>query len=251
MSYLSTVLADAPVHYWRCADPGGNLLHDIGSAPWHMLAGFQDDTGWSGVASDGGSANFSLNAHYANTGDTVNYPGGALTFECWVWVTQNMPAAGNLMTWMPGGPIALNRTGTSWNWGYGGGASASALHYTAHAWHHLVGVWTGAVTQLYIDALAAAPGAGAAVAAGPGLLTLGEGQAGAPYFGALVAEAAVYFSALSAARVSAHYLAADNLLRDPVWSAAGGAGAVALNPQYTSNFQQLLIDLHSTYQNSP
>src|SRR5215468_592343 len=54
MSYVSTVIADAPLHFWRAADGGGQLAHDLGSRPWTIHCGSLL-LGYTGVNSDGGA----------------------------------------------------------------------------------------------------------------------------------------------------------------------------------------------------
>jgi len=248
VSYLTTVLADAPVHYWRCNDPGGGLLNDIGSAPKFLTLVTVNSNAlpYGGVNTDGASGWFD-----ANTGAWHN-PGDALvsprSLECWVWrhalsgrvevfcshyVNLQITAA-NTVLWASGGPNVT-----------------SPATITEQAWHHIVGTY-GPVggAKLYIDGVNVVTGAyTGAFAPGAQVESIGMSGAGGNFTSANVCEVADYATELSAARVSAHFAAADLTAGLPLYlgfgAPAGGAGLI----QYAG--PDLALILKSVYRSFP
>ena len=228
MAYGATVLADAPRHYWRLADPGGLFFHDIGSAPRALqqgVAGVGFAAPYTGPASDGGSA-------WVGLGSALNYTDADLaltlpvSLECWFWLHHLQAAAVGFLSVSDGATtleIGLDSTLHAHAFASGGGASAVAVT-TRQQWHHLVLTNTGAAALLYLDAIqVAAPPAAVIGAWAPGFLVGGGGNPSAPLrlANAAIAEVAVFPAALTPARISAHYLAADTIASRPVYRNSG------------------------------
>lgn len=78
-------------------------------------------------------------------------------------------------------------------------------------WHHIAVTYNGATLALYIDGAAAGTASlTGPVTAGPGPVTIGRSYNTGSYLAGSIAHVAVYPTALSAARVAAHYNAAKN-----------------------------------------
>jgi hypothetical protein len=253
VTYLSAVLADAPVHYWRCADPGGALLHDVGSSPRALVNGLSGaaQMPYIGPTSDGGSAYFDLN----NNG---NYGDGDLaltlpfSLECWCWIQKSFGTAQGFVSISNGAlavelgidatlhPHAFTPLGTL--------VGAAAL--TRQAWHHLVLTCTLGACILYADAFNVNAGGGAAATFNPFLVIGSGGTPVAPtrFAHAALAECAVYPVALAAGRVTAHFAAADLTAGRPVFR-GGGSFDVSLGTGTfdSSILPRILADVEKVY----
>lgn len=260
MTYLSEVLADNPLHYWRCADAAGSQLIDIGSAKWHMHAaaagagvGPATPLGYSGPADDSGAFDGCVNSIYANTGTPALIPTGDMSAEVWVWPFRNLNLNGTFLNFMNGAaPFGLARNGTQWEAQYNNVNAPFAVNYTYQTWHHLVMTFTAGNVHLYVDGTARAAAAVAAAGAFSAVVTLASNLALGNFADGYVSEAAIYSAALSAARVTAHYAAAHFPLPTPVYQQAGvnpsgGAGPVPLSAALT----QLLADTGRVFHNAP
>lgn len=227
MTYLAEVLADSPVHYWRCADGGGQLLHDIGSSVFDLVAGTLAGA-YTGPNSDGGSI-FCAAAVGGLSHDglpTVNSP---FSTEMWVWAHDLVQtgAAALLLAW---DNVTNPTTNLVWNTNATFQASVSGTNQvspvsTRQAWHHLVCTYDNVNIRLYVDAILAGPTAKAGPQNIARAIAIG-GNTGnnANLFRGWVSEIALYASALSAARVNAHFLAADNVSSSPVIKGIGLTG---------------------------
>jgi hypothetical protein len=227
-AYSSAVLADNPVHYWRMADPGGGIAHDVGSSPLHLHglgSAISQPLGYSGPISDGGSMDLCLDGQYANTGNPITITVNPFTVEMWYWNWQALAATRLLIQIQSANQIALFHDATLWRWLYNGVQSTSNFHFTSQIWHHLVGTYDGANAKLYVDSTPAAPAAVAPQAAVSTIMELSANAAlGVVWGGGFFAEVAIYATALSQTRVSAHYVAADQQGQAPINLASGGGG---------------------------
>lgn len=236
-AYLSAVVADSPRHYWRCADPGGALLNDIGSAPLALaLQGEGPELAYSGPVSDGGSAVITNNVgfDYLDT-EVLAVP---LSAELWIFqfyrqgliqspldvedpsgltlATVQILANGQIQAFTANPPLL------------------SVATLPTQGWHHIVVTSSLAGAVLYLDGVSVATSA-AAVPTSTGVL-YGVGARANPTnrfpCAAAIAEVAVYSTALSSARVAAHFAAADNTGQPPVSKQFGSfssGGGIVLN----------------------
>jgi|SRR5690242_18585627 len=247
--YLSAVIADSPRHYWRCADPGGHLLHDIGSARDVLAASVIGDiTGWSGPISDGGSADFTLDSTFALSGVNNVEVTSPFTMEALVWSNTAPSTIGVIAQWTAGGSIAIVRNAANnWQFFYNGVGIVGAA--VAHqSWKHLVGTFDGATVRFYVDAILQGSAPAAPNVTGGGVYALGANFGGTQHGESFLSEVAMYGSALSAARVSAHFLAIDNVLSSPVFGNAGGlTGASGTDVSYLGMLQQILQSVRKVF----
>lgn len=256
MTYLATVLADSPVHFWRCADPGGLLYHDLGSAPRSMQNGLSTATSlpYLGPNSDGGSTFLSLNtnANYYPGDQTLATP---FTMEVWAWLQkggtlQGFFAVSNNVNTMEVGVDGSNNA----HFYDAVGANTTATAVSLQHWHQYVLVQQAASSTFYFDGAFVANGGGVALS---GLFAFmigagGYGASPARFANAAVAEVSIYPSALSAARVLAHYNAADQLAQRPIYRGSGEFSVVTgVVTDNTSQLNSVLANITSTYLNSP
>jgi hypothetical protein len=211
--YLGTILSDAPLDYWRMADPTYGRVVSIGSQfidlmPWSMGQGWQ---GFSGPASDGGA--------YLSAGGFLvvdNYPIPAVSsLEGWFWPGAFFGAGANFLL-IPGAtkrPSLILNEYEALTWQVDGGAVGAAVNFSRQRWHHVVIVSTGADTRFYFDGVLKWTNPTIMTAHPGDRLYVGGWATGLWDF--FISEVAFYGTALSAARVLAHYNAADNTLFRP------------------------------------
>lgn len=239
MTYLSEVLADSPRNYWRLADGSSAILHDIGSDPHHMGSNFIPNGGYSGIESGGGSQYaFAIGSML----DAVINTTSPITIECWVWILYTNGKE-MLPFEVPGGNISggyelsILSSGKAFFRGNQASVTAATALTTQH-WHHLVGTYDEAHVILYVDGA----NAGSAVKTGH-VSALQQGFIGSaaanfePLTG-FITECALYPTALSSARVSAHFAAAATTTGPPVGGLAQGTFSFSTGSS-TLNQQQL------------
>ena len=111
--------------------------------------------------------------------------------------------------------------GTGWNWRmYNGNGSQVGWDLTGgtatlDAWSHVVGVWDGTTAKLYVNGVdtgAANAGAGGYLASSSAIWSVGSYDTGATSSTGYVDDIAFYPTALSPAKILAHYNAASSLV---------------------------------------
>ncbi len=243
-SYAAVVGADAPVHWWRCADPAGGFLHDVGSGPQRALTavGGVAQLAYTGPASDGGSVWMDANfAAWHVSGDLTSSP---RTVEGWVWL-HTFKSGGQVLF----GHYANMQTNAAGQvlWASVGANVTAPAVLTEQAWHHLVGTYgpiSGA--QLYIDGVSVANAAyGAADLPTTHAPTIGMSESATLFSAANIAEVATYNRELTAAQVAAHFAAADSRSLRPVsrssgtWNATTGTPGLPSDPNAPGNLAAL------------
>jgi len=225
VSYVSTVLADNPRHYWRCADPGGFLLHDIGAAAQVTLEAAQGSVclPYTGPASDGGSCAVPTSGGPI----TVAFLTIASPMSLEVWEYNIVDFVARYLVAFDGSPT--NTFGMSTDAAGHLACSANSVNLISatlgvlESWHHYVQTYDGLSQRLYYDgALIAGPMAVLGPISGTRQLRFAGNSAGAGVAYGAVAEAAVYNYALSAAQIAAHFAAANLTFQPPVFKGAAG-----------------------------
>ena len=219
MSYLSEILADAPSHYWRLADPPGRIAFDLGSAPRHLLVdGTTEITGlgYSGPASDGGSVLVEHDGAVDSHNGITSTP--SFTLEAWVWPFQ-LGTAGCAMAWdYTSGGASVQITGSDHPFISSGPATLTGpAVVTRQQWHHIVGTIGPLLAELWWDGVSQGT-----IVSAPAVFTKQVllGQGGGQLLG-WISEAAIYPIVLPNARIAAHFAAADNLGQQPVYRGGG------------------------------
>lgn len=231
MSYLSTVIADSPLHYWRCADGGGTLEHDIGSAPRHLGSLVFAGTGYSGPSSDGGAVQTLANNGFPQSGDNLAARISPFSLEVWFWPLTIPGGAAVLLGWgAPGANTMLlvYNPALTLNINFNAALVGPAGAFAVQRWHQAVATYDGVTAKLYGDGALIAN----AAQAGPITITqpvaIGAIPAAANVFNGFLSEAAIFPAALTAAQVLAHFNAADQPLQAPIYTnVAGNQNAIS------------------------
>lgn len=255
MSYLSTVVADAPRHYWRCADPGGSLLYDLGSHPKALtFAGSPPIVlPYAGPNSDGGSAFFNgASSAWWLTGETLV---GPVSVECWFWqAIQGNPATQYLIDLQSGTTVLLAAyidSASKLN-AQGSGvtrATAGAAH-TEQAWHHVVATVDAAGTaKLYLDAINVATASTGAGGSLKYVIAVGSIPPTANnWFAGFLSEIATYDVVLTPTQVNNHFIAADSTTSKPVWRGGGNFSTSTGSTDSLGNLQvEILNSVRKVY----
>lgn len=256
-AYTTAVLADSPRHYWRLADPGGVLVHDLGSAPIALLTNSNYPAGlpYLGPISDGGSFVGQAVA-YPWMNEDVDAMAAPLTLELLLWQHSDIAVVQIAFIVRTGASpffIAVNTTPAI----YCSGPSVTIVNPTAlvrQTWKHVVAVFPGAGNgTLYVNGSSVGTASLGVPPSGNYRFGIGGnvGSAGNQFQGAL-AECAVYTTALSAARVTAHFNAVDQITQRPIFSANGAfptsSGGTSTDVQQLAT---IIAAVQTTYQNSP
>jgi hypothetical protein len=211
-TFLGSILANSPTHFWRLADAEYGRLVSIGSefidlVPWAPTGNV---LGFTGPASDGGSMLLvSLGPNAPLT--TPNQ----WTMEVWVWIAWQFVAEAVLFS-IPlssGHSADVRAAGTQFKFQFTGGTAVTGGTVARGAWQHVAAVMRSGSTELYVNGSSVGT-SGSAHTGGGGYLFVGPANA-ALQLGAWFAEAVFFPSALSAAQILAHYNAADNKTMRP------------------------------------
>lgn len=217
-TYPDAVLTDSPVGYWRLGEQAGALASDQSDAPAGSVRGGVT-LGVPGALTGDGDKGMRFNGSngYIRVRDRadLNFTNGDFSVEAWakpqtltgMAVLQKGGATG-YSTWQ----YRLSVTsGGLWRGTVFVGDSAIKISSTAEAstteWSHLVLVRAGKSLRLYVNGQEVGSTTfSGSVNTSPGMLAIGRsGGNSSDYFRGSIDEVAVYPSALSAPRVSAHY----------------------------------------------
>lgn len=232
MTYLSTILADSPVSYWRLDDVASTVV-DQQASNTGTINGVGITQNVSGAVIGGDAAMLfpGTLSDFVSVPDAASLSpeagaSGLVSVECWVNPTSSLTAVRY---------IAAKIGAANFEYSFSHDASgfpaftvwtsAAAIIGTAIGsaamvvgpWYHLVGTYDrlNQLTKLYTNgALVATNSAGTNYAAGTATdgttpLTIGKRSvAGAGAFFGKIDEFAIYASALTQTQVSAHYNAA-------------------------------------------
>lgn len=239
MSYLSTVLADSPVHYWRLAENLPSIAHDIGSSQYALAISNAATCGFSGIAADGAAVVLQPTTGIVSSNDTISqtFP---LSIECWWWPHRAAAASSGshvLFGWPAAGATSMAlsmNTSRQIVFATTGGLTLTSPAVSLQHWHHVVVTCGITNAILYVDAINRG-GPTAHGMASPINQRVGIGIDGVNFAGSTsgaICEVAVYGAALSATQVSNHFLAQEvtgapvNLA--PVFQGSGGGGSTSI-----------------------
>lgn len=222
-AYSDAVAADAPSNWWRLGEATGSLFA-VDAADALELNYTNVVGGFDGIDTTNKSTRFQPTSKAQSPGNNDIIP-TVHSVEFWafpidvastqVFFQNKVFVAGATF----GAQLAL--VGGLWQYAVGTGVAdtgiASVFAATANLWHHIVGTNNGATQRLYVDGAQVASVANAGVIGPiPAVVVIGFGAAQNNFpVNALMDELAVYPSALSAARVSAHFAAADGKALTP------------------------------------
>lgn len=195
----------------------------------HLIGTGPDLLGYSCPTTDGGGALFPSLSGFTTQGQLQSLA-SPLTVECWFWPTGLDTANDFIVAWdgnaanyvgllfLTTGKFAFNVNTAS---------LTGATVVNTQQWHHVVGTWDNTTARLYVDGVQDASQA----VAGPHTygLQLGIGHRPGSTVNSCqgaMSDVAVYSTALSSGRVSAHYAAADQKTATPTYLYPLGPAAV-------------------------
>lgn len=235
MAYADEVALDSPRHWWRINEPYGPVFDDSGAVRSLGLAAAAAYPGARGICTDGKSCPIYSAMQRIMTTETVAGFTTPWTIEAWVWFMGATGASQALAYWTAGSgglalavDSALKPNLTRLN-GASGQAISSAAALSKFAWHHVVGTHDGSNMNLYADSvLVAGPTVSSAATSPTSAFAIGnQVTATAQVANGFMTEVALYNTALSAARVLAHYNAANLKAFSPAYSIPATSDAVA------------------------
>jgi hypothetical protein len=214
-AYATAVLADHPVAYWRLGDSGSIARDELGMHDGNYNAGVTTGVAGALVDDPDHAADFDGVTGEVTTTTGISFPGTApFTLEIWVNEATG-PFYRHYLTCEPrGGNKPLQGYALFEN---GSGAQferiatptafdqTNVAAFANNRWTYVVGVYTGTSVELYVDGMLPDSQPAPDVAddyAAP--ILIGANSDGALFTGTLD-EAAIYDSALSPARIAAHY----------------------------------------------
>lgn len=219
MSYSAEVLADSPIAYWRLGEPSGTAaVDDAGSTDGEYIN--TPTLAVAGAISDGDTAVHltAANSEYVLVAGLTTAP-SPLSIELWLNPEGSSLSDAGLAGWRDSATLKAflycNFDTLEFIIASSGGAgiSVSGLSELSDSdWHHIVGTFDGTDARLYLDGvLVAGPTAKTFVGGTFDAFRIGQYGPGTigTYPTASLDEVAVYDTALSAARVAAHYAAAS------------------------------------------
>ncbi len=215
MSYESVVKEDAPKGYWRLGEPSGTEAKD---ASGNAQNGTYKNTPTLGVAGAIGldsntAASFaSASKQWVSVPDSATLDlGDVLTYEAWVkrastGTGQTILDKGGgslIVRFLANNKILVRRNGVA-------NICESTVAITdTTSWHHIVVTKNGATVKIYIDGVdVTGTVTNSTLVNTSVVLGIGAADAGSEeFFNGSIDEAAVYGTALSKARVEAHWAA--------------------------------------------
>lgn len=218
-SYSATVLADAPTRYYRL-DESSVLtpLLDLGSAMRSLLYNGSPTLGVAGLLtgdSDTCVTFAAASSQYASGVTTEGLPTGSgnATLEAWIKVagapaiTQVILEVGDVA--VANHRLCLQLTAALTLQLTNGTVTITSAAITTGAPHHVVGTWDGTSLRLYVDGILAAGPTAATMSwsyTGNSMcIATASGATPGNWFSGQIDEVAVYTTALSLTRVTAHY----------------------------------------------
>lgn len=211
--YPATILADNPLSYWRLGESSGNAA-DIGSLNVTGVVAGSPTYGATGLVGPGTAYTFAGTSGI-ETADTGGYPHlseSNITVEMWAKWTEGS-------TFMCGFTLRdaidasmvfeFNRTaGKVGLWRGGSVNITSAASFNDGVRHHLVAKYTATVgSALWIDGVSVGVAGTRNGPTGTLRALIAQNWGGIQRFSGTIDEVAIYGSALSDARIIAHYAA--------------------------------------------
>jgi hypothetical protein len=242
-SYSGTVLADAPVAYYRMNETSGTTAADSSGHGYNGTYGSSVALGGAGLVPGDTAPTFPGGTASAATvlrssANTALAPTGAMSAEFWVNVPATVSATQILFTQSFANGNAYQPVYISLDNGSpayftlqintSGGVLAAYPAAVLGAKNHVVLTWTGTTLTAYVNGVASSGGTGSGSLvnyASPytGFTVGGPVDAHTGFSGSL-GEFALYNTALSAARVQAHYNAGTSgSAGTVVWQTGGGS----------------------------
>lgn len=212
-AFDSEVIADAPIHRWRCNDSSGNIIDTGVTGGWDLDTGQVTAYGVASlIPSDPGDKAISFNgaSNQAKWDATLATIPSLLTIECLLNLSGVHSNNGICGAWSGGATgTMLAFVGANALRFYTDGGFLAGPTLSTGVDYHIVATWDGTNRRIYIDgSLVAGPTAGISPTASPGLgWQLSGYQGNGFYLNGVIDEVALYDFALSGARAAAHFAA--------------------------------------------
>lgn len=224
--YYLTVIADAPLAYWRLSEQSGTTVVDASgnnvngtyvNSPTLKQAGIPGAVGNNAAKFDPANGIIAGQQQYAHFGDVLPLTGTKLSIEFWLRALTTVATAA-FAPYIARGDVTwrVNTTNTTGvdtlQFAVGSGStpsvSATGLGFSDGNWHHVVCVYDQTNLIVYKDGGSVASKAWSTdvpAAAGKDVgISWNSDQTGR-WVHAIMDEVAIYNTALSAGRVLAHY----------------------------------------------
>lgn len=218
MSYASEVAADTPAAFYRMQEASGNIQDSSGNAQHATSTGGAGSVTYSqagAIASDGASKSILFNDFHFEVPDSATLDlGDSLTIECWLKFSSAPTAQKYILTKQTNGyEIRHSATGAQSFHKSDVSDIVTAATVTPNdgAFHHLVLTKNGATVKQYLDAVdVTGVVTNDTIVDNASVLRIGGFVDGSRMVGYL-SEVALYTTELTAARVAAHYSAAQSV----------------------------------------
>jgi hypothetical protein len=226
--YESAVLADSPAGFWRLGDTSGSTAATRSGSPAGTYVG-APLLGVGGATADGdGAVGFDGSTQSAGFGDVYDYSGTA-SFSVEMWIK---PGTSNQNSWQALADKVLHRSSSDrdgwaiwiapandadplwqsrlqfdrWNGTTQHGQPSGGTKLQTGVWYHIVCTYDGTTSRVYVNgALDKSRATTLSIPNTTATLKLAGAQTAADAFGGVMDDVSVYPTALSAARVTAHY----------------------------------------------
>lgn len=223
-AYPDTILADSPLAYWRLSEATGTTVNDSSSSgtfsgtyintPTLGQTGIPGAVNNMAVNFDSPAGTTAGNQQAATFGDVLPLTGTKLTIEFWM----KPSSTGSFSPYIARGDVTwrVTTTGTTGvntlQFSVGSGStpalSVTGLSLDDGNWHHIVCVYDQTNLLIYVDAVQVASKAWTTDVPASTGKTVGIGynsdQTGR-WIHAVMDEVAIYNTALSSTRITAHY----------------------------------------------
>jgi fibronectin type 3 domain-containing protein len=236
--FPASVVADAPVSYWRLNETGGTLATDsMGNNPGTYAGGYTQ--GLPGALGSDPDPAVLLNGTsgyiYAASSASLNRSDGQLTLEA--WVKRNGSNRSDIIIHKGTGAyqlrfnlsdrLVLSKANT-------GDIVSSTITVTDNNWHHCAAAKNGSSVRLYLDGADVTGTVTNQTLVNATSSTLRLGTSSDTYFLGGLDEIAIYNYVLPAQRIAAHYRAAS-LPAAPSGLAAKAVTADQIDLSWTNN----------------
>jgi len=251
--YAATVLADAPRGYWRLGEASGNPQDSSGNGNHVTVVGGTPTYGVAGAIDGNTAIDLGAADHFSIPHAAALDP-AAFSIEAWVkfdtidTTSWQVIAAKDGYTantgwglyWAPASSYPANWPNVGLNFVRFNAESGPVLPDESFmpvvgTWYHVVGTYDGANMRLYLNgSLVAGPIArtitGSGTSLNLGARHLNNGTSATDFLNGTIDEVAAYPTALSSARVAAHYAAATSGGPSPTDPATLDGAILRLDP---------------------
>ncbi len=215
--YNSAVLADGPLTFWSFDETTGTVANDSATAAGAPQQGAQNGSYENcTLGAPSGAVNLGTCITLNGTSARARFPyvsffdlaAGDFSVELWYKTTST--ARGDIFNFKNTNDFGIfaNQAGNGTIGGWHNGFLPGIATVPINNWYHVVYVRTGGNITLYVNGVASGSQANAQSMSSGAEITVGDNKGGS-WFAGSVDEVAYYPSALSAARVAAHYAAAS------------------------------------------